>query len=226
MAKDRRKKTPAQKAKTRAARLVRAATQRRRQLWTAAAPAAEAAGYPLTTALTVTWAALMDGDRRRGHILDMDVVEREKRLWTELRLVSARSGVDWIAARAPEHDRTRGLHLHMALHLPDNRAIRDAIEVVERLTGAPAARPPDMRGRSLRGGGRRPTHGVVAMSACGGWLLQRHVEAAGGSGIALASYAAKGSGKAKVEGQHRLSNGLSALARQWAAEGTATARAA
>ena len=113
----------------------------------------------------------------------------------------------------------------MVLHLPDTRALRDAIEAIERLTGAPAARAPDMRGKTLPGGGR-PTHGVVAMSACGGWLLQRHVEAAGGSGVALASYAAKGSGKAKVEGQHRLSDSLSALARQGAAERTDTAKAA
>lgn len=224
MAKDRRRKTPAQKAKTAKARQTRAATQRRRQLWTAAAPAASSAGYPLNTALTVTWAALQDGDRRPGHILDVDAVEREKRLWSELRLVAARAGVEWIAARAPERDRTRGLHVHVALHLPDTRALRDALDVVERLTGAPAVWC-DMRGRSLRGGGRN-THGVVAKSACGGWLLQRHVEAAGGSGVALATYTAKGTGKTKVEGQHRLSNSLSALSRQQAAEDTTTAPAA
>jgi hypothetical protein len=51
------------------------------------------------------------------------------------------------------------------------------------------------------------------MSACGGWLLQRYVAALGGSGVALATYAAKGTGASKVEGQHRLSNGLAALAR-------------
>lgn len=224
MAKDRRRKTPAQKAKTVAARLARAATRRRVQLWTAAAPAASAAGFPLNTALTVTWTALQDGDRRPGHILDVDAVKREKRLWSELRLVAARAGVEWIAARAPEHDRTRLLHMHITLHLPDTRALRDALDVVERLTGAPASWC-DMRGRTLRGGGRA-TRGVVAISACGGWLLQRHVEAAGGSGVALATYAAKGTGKTKVEGQHRLSNSLSALSRQWQAKDTTTARAA
>ncbi len=213
MAKDRRLRTPAQKAASAAARLARAATRRRRQLWTAAAPASEAAGYPLNTAITITWAALEGGDKRRGHILAMGEIEREKRLWSELRFVAARAGVEWIASRAPEHDRKHGLHIHLPMHLPDTGALSDALDVVERLTGAPAAWR-DMRGRTLRGGGRT-THGVVAMSACGGWLFQKHVAAMGGSSIALASYAAKGSGKSKVEGQHRLSNGLSALARQW-----------
>ena len=104
MAEDRRKKTPAQKAKTAAARIARASGRRRVQLWSAAAPAASSAGYPLNTALTITWAALQDGDRRLGHILDMAAVEREKRLWSELRMVAERAGVEWIAARAPEHD--------------------------------------------------------------------------------------------------------------------------
>ena len=153
---DKRRKTPAQKAKTAAARLARAATRRRVQLWTAAAPAASAAGYPLNTALTITWAALQDGDRRRGHILDMDMVEREKRLWSELRLVAARADVEWIAARAPEHDRTRGLHLHMVLHLPDTRALRDAIG---RSSGSPALRrhglPICVAGRYAAAGGQR-----------------------------------------------------------------------
>jgi hypothetical protein len=174
--------------------------------------AASSAGYPLNIALTVTWAALQDGDRRLGHILDMAAVEREKRLWSELRMVAARAHVEWIAARAPEHDRKRGLHLHLAMHLPaDSRAIRDALEVVEGLTGAPAVWC-YMRGRTLRGGGR-VTQGVVAKSACGGWLLQRHVPTGNGSGEHLAKYAAKGTGKAKVEGQHRLSNDLKALTR-------------
>jgi len=211
MATDKRRKTPAQKAKTAVARIARAAGRRRLRLWAAAAPVALSAGYPLNIALTVTWAALQDGDRRLGHILDIGTVEREKRLWAELRMVAARAGVEWIAARAPEHDRTRGLHLHLAMHLPDSRAMRDALEVVEGLTGAPAVWC-DMRGRTLRGGGR-VTQGVVAMSACGGWLLQRHVPTGNGSGEHLAKYAAKGTGKAKVEGQHRLSNELAARAR-------------
>jgi hypothetical protein len=211
MATDKRRKTPAQKAKTAAARIARAAGRRRLQLWAAAATAASSAGYPLNVALTITWTTLQTGDKRLGHILDIGTVERERRLWSELRMVAARAGVEWIATRAPEHDRTRGLHLHLAMHLPDSRAMRDALAVVEGLTGAPAVWC-DLRGRTLRGGGR-VTQGIVAMSACGGWLLQRHVPAGNGSGEHLAKYAAKGTGKAKVEGQHRLSNKLAARAR-------------
>jgi|GEM_PF-2679190 len=211
MSTDARRKTPAQKAKTAAARIARAAARRRVQLWSAAAPAASSVGCPLNIALTITWARLQDSHPRQGHILDVAAVQREKRLWSELRMVTARAGVEWIAARAPEYDRTRGLHLHLAMHLPDSRAMRDALEVVEGLTGAPASWC-DMRGRSLRSGGR-VTRGVVAMSACGGWLLQRHDPAGNGSGVHLATYAAKGTGKARVEGQHRLSNDLAALAK-------------
>ena len=208
---DRRRKSASAKAKTRAARIARASSRRRLNTWSSAASAAEAAGYPLNVALHVTWSALVHGDRRDGHILGLGPVERERRLWAELRLVAARAGVPWLAVRAPEHDTRRDLHLHVALHLPDAAAIRDAIGVVERLTGSPAERV-DMRGWSVRGGGR--THyGVVARSDCSGWFLQRRVEALGGSGVALVAYAAKGDGKAAVEGQHRLSNALSALAR-------------
>ena len=208
---DRRRRTEAAKAQTASARIERAARRRRSETWIMAAAEAEAAGHPLNAALHVTWSALAGGERRHGHVLGLEPVERERRLWAELRLVAARARVPWLAARAPEYDRRRGLHLHLALHLPDTAAFRDAIEVVERLTGAPAERV-DMRGWSYRGAGR--THsGVVAWSGCRGWLLQRHVETFGGSGVALADYAAKGDGKAAVEGQHRLSNALSALAR-------------
>jgi hypothetical protein len=222
--KDRRRKTPAQKAKTQAARLARADTHRRQQRWTAAALAASAAGYPLNFMLTVTWPKIEDGDRRRGHILAKKIVEREAHLWSELRQVAVRARVEWVAARAPEFDKTHGQHLHIAGHLPNDAALKDAMNVVEHLTGAPAMWC-DMRGRTLRGGGRI-SQGCVAMSANGGWLLQRHMATAGGSGFTLATYAAKGTGKAKVEGQHRLSNALLALLRESAAEGTATARAA
>lgn len=205
---DKRRKTPAQKARTAAARLARSQARRRVLHWEAAARAAEAAGYPLNATLTVAWSPL-----RGGPIVGLPAVAREKRLWADLQQVAARAGVPWLAARGPEYDRTRGLHLHIVLHLPDARALRDAIASVERRTGAPAAWC-DMRGRTLRGGGR-VTHGIVAKAAHGGWLLQRHVDAAGGTGVDLARYAAKGDGKATVEGQHRLSNALSALVRHW-----------
>jgi hypothetical protein len=211
-AQDGRRKTAAQKAKTAAARLARADTHRRQQRWTAAALAASAAGYPLNFLLTVSWPKIEDGDRRAGHILAKSIVERKTHLWSELRQVAARAGVEWIAARAPEYDKTRGMHLHIPGYLPDDTALKKAMSVVENLTGAPAMWC-DMRGRTLRGDGRI-SHGCVAMSENGGWLLQRHVATAGGSGFALAAYAAKGTGKAKVQSQHRLSNALLTLLRK------------
>ena len=213
--KDKRRRTEEQKAKTRAARITRASKRRRVSTWSDAASAAAAVGNPLNVALHVTWSALEHGDRRDGHILGLGAVERERRLWAELRLVAARAGVPWLAVRGPEYDRQRGLHLHVALHLPTVAAMRDALGVVERLTGAPAEWI-DTGGRAVRGLGRRH-HGVVARSACGGWFLQRHLESKGGDGLAIAAYAAKGDGKAAVAGQHRLSNALAALAKQAAA---------
>jgi hypothetical protein len=212
---DKRRRTEAQKAQTRANWISAASRRRRVSEWTRAATGAARAGAPLNVALHITWDALLQGDRRDGHILGLAPAERDKRLWAALRLCAARAGVDWVAARGPEHDRRRGLHLHVVLHLPDARAIRDCMGVVEKLTGAPAEWA-DMRGRSMRGLGRRH-HGVVARSACGGWFLQRHIAAAGGDGLGIAAYAAKGDGKAAVEGQHRLSNALKALAQQAAA---------
>lgn len=211
MARDRRRKSEAAKAKTKAARIARASAQRRVKKWTAAASAAETSGNPLNTTLHVTWSALEDGDRRSGHILDLPAAERDRRLWSGLRMVSARAGVPWLAARGPEHDRRRRLHLHAVVHLPNVAALRDAIGEVERLTGAPAAWIIPA-GRTMRGNGRTH-HGVVAMSACGGWMLQRRIDGKG-NGHGIVAYAAKGDGKARVEGQHRLSNELAALVRK------------
>lgn len=210
---DGRRRSEAAKAATRRARLERASRRRRAQAWTHAATVAAASGQPVNTALHVTWSALEAGDRREGHILGLGVVERERRLWAGLSLVAKRAGVPWLALRGPEHSRQRGLHLHLAFHLPvaDVTALRDAIGTVERLTGSPAEWI-DTAGRTERGAGGR-CRGVVARSACGGWLLQRTV-ATIGDGSGIAAYAAKGDGKAQVAGQHRLSNALSALARQ------------
>jgi len=196
------------KARTRAARIARASARRLLADWARAARAADAAECPLNVAVHLTWSALLHGDMREGHVLGLAPVERDKRFWDALRLCAARAGVPWVALRGPEYDGRRGLHLHLVLHLPDSAAVHDAIGVIERLTGAPAERV-IMEGRTWR-----RHHGVVARSACGGWLLQRHVAARGGSGEKLAAYAGKGSGKALVEGQHRLSNELATLARQ------------
>lgn len=210
---DGRRRSEAEKARSAAARMARASTRRRVTGWIAAASAAEAAGHPLNVALHVTWSALIEGERRAGHCLGLSEVERERRLWRGLRQIAQRARVPWLAARAPEHDRRRGLHLHLVLHLPDASALRHAVEQIERLTGAPAEWI-DTGGRAVRGLGRRH-HGAVARSACGGWLLQRGIEGLGGGGRGIAAYAAKGDGQAVVEGQHRLSHGLAALAREW-----------
>lgn len=219
---DRRRKSPAEKEQSAATRVARDATKRRVAEWTAAAEAAEAAGYPINVALHITWSALAGGECRPGHCLGLAAPKREVRIWSGMRQVAARAKVPWLAARAPEYDRKRGLHLHTMLHLPDEAALRDAVRQIEKLTGAPAEWI-DPAGRSVRSAGRT-THGVVARSACGGWLLQRNVAALGAS-IGIAAYAAKGDGKAHVEGQHRLSNALSALARSAAAAGGEGGRA-
>lgn len=209
---DKRRKSEAALAATKRARLARASKRRRVSAWSRAASAAKTFGHPLNVALHITWSALIEGDRRDGHLLGKPAVERELHLWSDLRLVAARARVSWLAARAPEYDSGRGLHLHVAMHLPDATAIRDLIGVVERLTGAPAELV-DMRGWSERRGAR--THyGIVARSACRGWMVQRHIEGLGGSGAILSAYCGKGDGVAHVEGQHRLSNALSALVKQ------------
>lgn len=212
---DRRRRSDAEKAQSRSNWISAGARRRRVAQWTQAAAASARAGYPVNVALHITWSALTGGDRRDGHILGLSPLDREKRLWAALRLCAARAGVPFLAARGPEYDTGRGLHLHVALHLPDDRAIRDCMDVVETLTGAPAESR-DMRGRSVRGLGRRH-HGVIGLSACRGWFMQRHIAAAGGNGIILATYAGKGDGQSQVDGQHRLSNALSALAKQAAA---------
>jgi hypothetical protein len=210
---DRRRRPAEMKAATKRARIERASARRRILTWTAASTAAGKVGHPINVALHVTWAALETGERQDGHILGLPAVARERRLWAALRLVAARAGVPWLAARGPEHDRGRGLHLHVALHLPDSAAIRDAITAVERITGAPAEQV-DLRTWTVRGRGGRHHRGVVAVSACRGWLIQRHVETLGGDGKGLLRYAAKGDGSAAVEGQHRLSNELVALVKR------------
>jgi hypothetical protein len=209
---DRRRRPDEVKAATKRARIARASARRRVVTWSTAATAAERAGHPLNVALHITWSALAGGERRDGHVLGLPAVARERRLWSALRLVAARAGVPWLAARGPEHDRGRGLHLHVALHLPDATAIRDAIAAVERLTGAPAERV-DLRTWTVRGRGGRHHRGVVAVSGCNGWLMQRRIEALSG-GAGLLRYAAKGDGEAEVEGQHRLSNELVALVKR------------
>lgn len=212
---DRRRRTDAEKAQTRAKRQAKASERRRQAQWIAAAHGAADAGTPFNVVVHLTWFNLANGDRRGGRsdILGLDLAERERRVWSALRQIAARHGGDWIAARAPEYIGHRGQHLHLALHLPD-MALTDVIEVVQRLTGVPAEWV-DLRGRSVRNAGR-PSRAVIGRSACGGWLVQRSTPNGKDGGTGLLEYMAKGDGKAQVDGQHRLSNAAAALAREHA----------
>lgn len=205
---DRRRKPEAEKAKNRAARIARASATRRLSHWKRAANATEAAGQPLNLALHITWSALEAGDRQDGHCLGLPQPDRDKRLWSSLRAVAVRAGVPWLAFRAPEYDRRRGLHVHLGMHLPQSRkTLLDAIATISRLTGASAAWV-SFGGRSVPGLGGR-IEGVVARSYCGGWMLQLNLRATNGGGSGIASYASKGAGKRQATGQHRLSTALS-----------------
>lgn len=179
--------------------------KRRAERWTAAALAAHSAGYPINTFVTVTLHRFDERERgARALFIAADFKTQESRLWAALRRVAqAHCGV-WIAMRAPEHDRGKGRHVHIACHLPDDASRMDAIVAMERVTGAATAwfKP---RGARL---GR--LHGVVAKSAGGAWMIQRDMGSDPGNPN-LIDYIAKASGKAKVEAQHRLSDDLSAL---------------
>jgi hypothetical protein len=215
---DRRTRTADEKRQTRALRLQRADRRRREKTWPRAAIAAERAGLALNCFATIAWHPLATaGERRDGHCLGLPPAERDLRIWAALRRVASRHGVAFVAMRAPEFDRQRGQHLHVAIHLPTDGAIRDALAAIERLTGAPAD-DVTITGRPMAGLGRQ-RQGVVAVSGCRGWMMQRAVPGAGGSAKAIAVYLAKATGRDVALGQHRLSNALSALARPHAALG-------
>jgi len=132
---------------------------------------------------------------------------RARRLWNALRFAAARADVPWLAARGAEYGPRKGEHHHVMVHWSGAlAAMEDLICVIERHTGARLAwfHPSGRRLGGLRG--------VVAMSGCGGWMVQRHDPHAGGDGVQLAGYAAKGQGAAKAAGRHQLSNALSQLA--------------
>ena len=184
------------------ARIARASTYRRLRIWQSAAIGAEEAGHPLNLHVTITWSKFETGE---GETVSPDV--RARRLWNALRFAAARADVPWIAARAPEYGKRHGQHLHIIAHIPRQAdALADIVRVIERHTGARAA--------WFHPSGRRLswTRGVVALSHCGGWMVQRHDHHGGGDSAQLAGYAAKGQGKGKAAGRHQLSNTLSQLA--------------
>ncbi len=215
---DRRTRTADEKRQTRELRLLKAAQKRLEKKWLRAAIAAERAGVPLNSFVTVAWHALSTaGERREGHCLHLPPAERDRRVWAALRRVAGRHAVPFVAMRAPENDRRRGQHLHVAIHLPTDDAIRDALAAIERATGAPAETL-HLPGRPMAGLGRY-RQGVVAVSGCRGFMLQRAVTGGGGSAVAIARYVAKSAGRDVALGQHRLSNALAALARPQTALG-------
>lgn len=210
---DKRRRSPAQKAATAQARNARASARRRRDEWRESALAADKAGLPITAVLHVTWGALFANDG--GPVLRHSEVGRERALWRCLRRAVTRHGVPWVAVRAPEHDAAKGIHLHSAAHVPEP-AFGDVIAALERITGAPAAWV-DLNGRRMRRGGRM-LRGVVAISACGGWLLARNVRPESGGAVGALAYLTKAAEKGLAAGQYRRSNALAALTGKTAQE--------
>ena len=157
-------------------------------------------GYPLTHQLTLTWNALQHGERRDGHCLHLPEPEAVSRLWRNLKNMLRKRGLPFIAQRAPEYDAQRGLHLHVALHLPE-RLTRDLISLVENLTGAP-----DDTTAVFTITERNKGH--VARSACRGWLLQENRRVGGGGELGLSQYLAKSTQRPEVSSRYKLSTDL------------------
>lgn len=195
---DGRRRSPAQKARTRRRRQAKADQRRRRQEWSQSVDATMRAGFPINAHITI--------------LSDVDHIEEvTSAMWRRLRRLMQRKGVPFYAVRAPEYARNRGQHLHIALHLPPSLYGDVATALVE-VTGSPMAGWFDVAGRSLGN-----TLGVVTKSDCGGWMLQRHVDGAGGCPKRLITYAGKGDGKHKAVGRHQRSGELIQLTRQFAA---------
>jgi hypothetical protein len=203
---DRRRRTDAQKARTRRKRLERQATARRKSDWTAAAHIADRHGVRLNAMITLSLSLLADEYGAAPDFLALDPCEQDKRIWSALRRASRRMGFPFVAMRAPEHGGKRKRHVHIVFHAPDDRALLEAVSAIERITGTRAAWT-DSRGKHLGN-----QHGVVALSGAGAWMVQRDVgDTPGNAG--LISYVAKGQGKTHVDAQHRLSRDLIALTR-------------
>ena len=194
MKKDNRHRTEAQKQRTRQRLAAKADRQRRVAEWRSSELAARRAGYPIDAHITV--------------LSDAENIERiAASLWRRLRRLMARHGVPFYVFRGPEYAPPRGLHLHLALHLPE-ALYGDVAAILADVTGAGMAPWFDVAGRRLGW-----LHGVVTKSADKTWMLQRYVEGAGGSHWQLVEYAAKGSGKEKAIGRHQRSGALIELTR-------------
>jgi hypothetical protein len=197
-------------------RLAELAAERRRVQWSAAGSAAVAAGVPLSVVVHITWSACIASEQRHGHWLGLPEAERVNRLWDRLRRLVKRHGIEqFLAARAPEYDTTKGTHLHLALHLPD-AALREVIELIERVTGAPTNQLHLPDGATIRRAGRR-LQGVLALGDAGAWLIQKNTRPLIGGEQGFLGYASKAPRSEMVQSQFRLSNDLVALTRLAAA---------
>lgn len=194
MKKDNRHRTEAQKQRTRKRLAAKADKKRRVAEWRSSELAARQAGYPINALITV----LSDAE---------NIEQVAASLWRRLRRLMTRRGFPFYVFRGPEYAPRRGLHLHLALHLPET-LYGDVAAILVETTGAEMSPWFDVAGARL---GR--LHGVVTKSADTTWMLQRYVASAGGSHWQLVEYAAKGSGKEKAIGRHQRSGALIELTR-------------
>lgn len=195
MKKDNRHRTEAQKQRTRKRLAAKADKNRRVAEWRSSELAARQAGYPINALITV----LSDAE---------NIEQVAASLWRRLRRLMTRRGFPFYIFRGPEYAPRRGLHLHLALHLPET-LYGDVAAILADVTGAGMA----PWGFAVAGRRLGKLHGVVTKSADTTWMLQRYVASAGGSHWQLVEYAAKGSGKEKAIGRHQRSGALIELTR-------------
>ena len=187
---------------------------RRETAWQRAGEAVEAAGSPMTTAVTITWSTCLAADRTPGNILGLPENERVNRVWDRMRRLAREFGEDqWIAARAPEYDRQKAHHVHIGARIPAAADFR-LIKTIERLTGAPAERiyssPTTVR---LPGG--RVCHGVIAIGQLGAWLIQKNTRIRDGGTAGLMKYVSKAPRTRQTSAQYRLSCDMLRISREY-----------
>ena len=186
---DKRRRSEAQRKKTKDARLARADIARRKRRWQASQEAATNAGYPINAHITI--------------VTSDDLAAITTTVWRKLLRMMRKYNSPFIAVRAPEYARQKRHHLHIALHLdPANYN-----EVTAILTQATSE---EIGGWGIDPSGRKlgSNLGVVASSVRGNWMLQRHIDTLNGSSDTLVEYVAKGCGKRKAIGQHERSQDL------------------
>jgi hypothetical protein len=198
---DRRRKSDAEKLKTRQRHNLHRKHNVRKREWQAAKDAAARAGFSMNMVATVSW-SLSNIDDAHGAELD---------LWRHLRVLAKGMGFPWLAMRAPEKGGRGGRHMHLFCHAPNDAARLAIIALIAEKTGAGLARL-HLDGFRLKDCGRT-IQGIMAKSRGGEWMVQRNMPELGDVDI-LTNYIAKAHGKARVDGQHRLSASLVALVKQ------------